>query len=196
MDFFLNLIAMKRLLRQGWVRAGIPICSIESIADHSWSVAVLSYILVSLENNIRENKGLNKLSIESTILSGLLHDINESEYFDIDKSIDAFLENDLSSEIRKNLEEGSIKAIVSKLPDVTKKSFSQILNDHESEEYQLVRAADLIDLLLQTENYAKKRWLDEYQEKEFKEHSLKELKELSLKFYSVKQLLEDLKINV
>jgi len=183
---------MKRLLRQGWVRAGIPVSSIESIADHSWAVAVLSYILVTIENNYRENSGLDKLHVEKTVILGLLHDINESEYFDIDKSINNILGKEVSAGIRKELENRSIESIIAKLPVNMKESFSVVLNDQESEEYQLVRAADLIDLILQTEDYVKKCWLDKPQEKEFKEYSLKELKRLSLKFYSVQQILEDL----
>jgi len=88
MSFLKNLLIMKRLLRQGWVRAGVPLSSIESIADHSWSVSVLTYVFTVLENQIRVSRSIKpNLNLEKGVYIALFHDFTESEYFDMDKSI-------------------------------------------------------------------------------------------------------------
>ena len=83
-----NILLMKRLLRTGWIRAGVPKCDIESLADHSWAVATLTYLFILEENALRvkipEKKPLN---IEKSILIALFHDFLESEYLDLDKSV-------------------------------------------------------------------------------------------------------------
>jgi putative hydrolase of HD superfamily len=87
MEITENILDMKRLLRTGWIRAGVPKCDIESLADHSWGVAVLTYLLCLQENEHRmRNKIVPLLNTEKAVLMALFHDFAESEYLDIDKS--------------------------------------------------------------------------------------------------------------
>ncbi len=173
---------MKRLLRQGWVRLGIPSCSIESLADHSWSVAVLTYICCIQENIYRDESKLQKLDLEKSVLIALFHDFPESEYLDIDKSVEEILENEKIKEIRHNLENGAINSILAKFPAKISNFIEEILQDHKSDEYHLVRIADLLDLLLQTNNYSNKSWLNKLETKKFQNHAINLIMQYSKQF--------------
>lgn len=176
---------MKRLLRQGWVRTGIPLSSIESLADHSWSVAALTCYFCILENDLRESK---QIDIQKAVLIALFHDLPESEYFDIDKSAE-FISPEALGEFQKKLEEGAIHHIMSNIPEQVKDFLYPLMKDHESEEYHISRASDLIDLLHQTNVYWKKKWIDKDQYEKFRSHALQQLKPYETQFFFLKQYL-------
>ncbi|UCG02306.1 MAG: HD domain-containing protein [Candidatus Heimdallarchaeota archaeon] len=189
MDFLNNITQMKRLLRQGWVRAGVPLSSIESLADHSWSVAALTYYFCILENNLREYK-THKIDIQKAVLIALFHDLHESEFFDIDKSA-RFISPETLDEFQNHLEEGAIQNIISKVQIPVKDSLESLLRDHGSEEYHIARVADLFELLHQANEYWKKRWIDMNQYEQFSSHALKQLKPYENQFsFLEKYLLE------
>jgi 5'-deoxynucleotidase YfbR-like HD superfamily hydrolase len=181
---------MKRLLRQGWVRAGVPLSSIESLADHSWSVTALTYYFCILENDLRGSKVQN-LDIQKAILIALFHDFPESEYFDIDKSAQ-FISPETLKKFQQGLEEGAIQHIMSNIPAPMKDSLNPLLRDRESEEYHIARVSDLIDLLHQANEYRIKNWLDENQYQKFRSHGLQQLKQYENQFSFLKKYLLDL----
>ena len=180
---------MKRLLRQGWVRTGVPLSSIESLADHSWSVAALTYYFCILENNLRGSK-TQKLDIQKAILIALFHDLHESEYFDIDKSA-RFISPETLDQFQQQLEKGAIQNIISKVPMPVKNPLKSHLSDHESEEYQIARVADLLDLLHQAKEYGKKHWIDDNQLEKFQSHALQQLKQYENQFSFLEKYILD-----
>lgn len=65
---FLSLAGeLKRVRRQGWIDRGVDLP--ESVADHSWSVALLAWSLAA---------GRNDLERERVLLLGLVHDLPEA----------------------------------------------------------------------------------------------------------------------
>jgi 5'-deoxynucleotidase YfbR-like HD superfamily hydrolase len=180
---------MKRLLRQGWVRTGVPLSSIESLADHSWSVAALTYYICILENNLRGSK-TQKLDIQKAVLIALFHDLHESEYFDIDKSA-RFISPETLDQFQQQLEEGAIQNIISKISMPVKNPLKNLLSDHESEEYQIARVSDLLDLLHQANEYRKKQWLDKKQHEKFRSHALQKLRQYENQFSFLEKYLLD-----
>ncbi|MFX0084426.1 MAG: YfbR-like 5'-deoxynucleotidase [Candidatus Hodarchaeota archaeon] len=188
MEFFENLVIMKRLLRQGWVRAGVPQGSIESLADHSWAVTALTYIFIQLENDLRDSK---MLDMEKALLIALFHDFPESEYFDIDKSINNIIDKNKLSKLLQELEEGAIQQLVKKTPINLRDSFRKILTDHKSEEYHIARIADLFDIINQTRDYEKKKWLDGAQSEAFQVQAIQQLKQYENQFAFIKLFLAE-----
>ena len=166
---------MKKLLRQGWVRAGVPLSSIESLADHSWSVAVLTYMFSTMENQLRGSTTKLQLDVGKGVIIALFHDLAESEYFEIDKSIKNIINKEKFNALQEMLEEGAINKILSIFP--TSGLLEEILKDHSSDEYHLARVADLIDLLNQTYDYGEKNWLNEEQLERFSSSALNQLQE-------------------
>lgn len=186
-----NIVLMKRLVRQGWVRAGVPPGSIESLADHSWSVAFLTYLYCTLENKLRASKQ-PLLDVEKAVLIALVHDLNESEYFDIDKSAEKVVNHEFLVQFKQRIEEGAVQNILAKAPGLIKESLDTILNDHQSEEYHIARVSDLIDLISQASEYRKKRWLDEDQFQGFKNHAISQLKKYDKQFSFLEEYLKAL----
>lgn len=190
MEIFENFAMMKKLLRQGWIRAGVPLSSIESLADHSWSVAVLTYLFCTIENTIR---GLEVPLIDpqKAVLIALFHDLKESEFFDIDKSVEQVVNHEQLVQFQQHLEEGAIRNILLKVPDSIKESFSLILRDHQSEEYHIARVSDLVDLINQARQYKRKHWLDENQFHGFVNHALRHLKQYQKQFHFLEEYLTE-----
>ncbi|MFW9855353.1 MAG: YfbR-like 5'-deoxynucleotidase [Candidatus Thorarchaeota archaeon] len=187
MEILENLIMMKRLLRQGWLRAGVPVGSVESLAAHSWSVAFLALLFCIEENQKRNEIPLN---LEKTVLIGLLHDFHESEWLDMDKSVSRILSPEQLERIQQALHEGAVTGILSKLPSSLRGTLEEILLDTESEEYHLARVADLMDLLIQANAYGKKQFLDPGQVSEFRRYAREELEQYESKFGFLKPLIE------
>lgn len=180
---------MKKLLRQGWVRAGVPLSSIESLADHSWSVAVLTYMFSTMENQLRGSTTKLQLDVGKGVIIALFHDLAESEYFDIDKSIKNIIDKEKFNALQKMLEEGAINKILSIFP--TSGLLEEILKDQSSEEYHLARVCDLIDLLIQTREYRSKQWISEDQLKYFETHALNQLEGYQRRFIFLEEFLKE-----
>lgn len=192
MKLYENIILMKRLPRQGWVRAGVPFSSIESLADHSWSVAFLTYILCILENSLRVAKRKHPLDVEKAVLIGLVHDLSESECLDMDKSFDNVVYNkEQLAQFQQKVQEGAIQNILGKVPLPLKESFERILNDQQSEEYHIARISDFIDLIHQANEYRKKHWLDKNQFQGFKMHALQQLQQYEKQFSFLEKYLKE-----
>ncbi len=182
---------MKRLLRQGWVRAGVPSSSIESLADHSWSVSVLTYVFCTLENDLRGSTHEPLLNVEKAVLIGLFHDLSESEYFDMDKSINNVVNHEDLVQFQQKLQDGAIQNILRKVPLPLKSNLDVILYDHRSEEYHIARVSDLIDLIFQAKEYSKKHWLDENQIQGFKIHALQQLQQYKKQFSFLEKFIQE-----
>jgi 5'-deoxynucleotidase YfbR-like HD superfamily hydrolase len=191
MDIMENLVIMKRLLRQGWVRAGVPVGSIESLAAHSWAVAFLAFTFCLEENQIRSK---NPLNLEKTVLIALLHDFPESEWLDMDKSVSTILAPEQFEKIQLELNKAATNSLLSKFSSSIRGIVEQFLLDTESDEYHLARVADLMDLLLQTNDYSKKKFLDQDQRRDFQGHARKQLGQYTTRFRFLKALLESGKI--
>lgn len=99
---------MKRIPRIGWLIAGIPKCSVESVAKHSFFVVLLAYLISSCISNINKEK-LLKLS--------LIHDIPEAIVHDIGGMARELIPRD----VRKKAELEGLLNITEEVPDEIKK---------------------------------------------------------------------------
>ena len=71
LDFFKTAINLKKIQRKGWIDK-LSIMNSESVADHSYSMAIMGMIISDLEN----------YNSEKIIKMILLHDLAESEIGD------------------------------------------------------------------------------------------------------------------
>ncbi len=181
---------MKRLLRTGWIRAGVPKCDIESLADHSWAVAILTYCFVIEENALRADiHEKPSLNIERAVFIALFHDFLESEYLDIDKSVFNLTSSDKIISFLKELEEGALNRIIKQLTPNMGNSLEDLMKEKNSLEYQVVRIADHVDLLLQTRDYSKKQWIDTKNAESFQTYALNQLERYLIEFLFLKPFL-------
>ena len=187
-----NILLMKTLLRTGWIRAGVPKCEIESLADHSWGVSILTFFFCIEENSLRKAQNRSVLDIEKALALALLHDFPESESLDIDKSIHRLIDSERLNSFINDIANEAIRQIVSRSsPEVGRRIIS-VLSDKESQEYQLVRIADQIDLILQAKHYSNKNWIKREDSDSFLNQALNTLSFYSDKFLFLTEYLKEL----
>ncbi|MGA3109073.1 MAG: HD family hydrolase [Candidatus Bathyarchaeia archaeon] len=154
LDFVSSLSRIKMIPRSGWISHGVSLQDVESVADHSFSTAVLAMLLVDLE--VANGR---KINIERVLRLALLHDLPETLTFDISKtyleylgrrghSIKSELEQAAWKHLIKGIGKGAIRTRYAKL--------QLEFNAEKTIESRIVHAADRLDLLLQILEYRRR----------------------------------------
>jgi putative hydrolase of HD superfamily len=158
LNTLIELQRLKRLERTGWTLRGLP-NGTESVAAHSFGVSVTAMMLAD-EISAR---GLG-IDIEAVLRMSLLHDWAETRVGDMPRTATDYF----GADTRKNAETLAFADIVSEVgPGENEyKTLYQNYEQRSSVEARLVKAADVIDLLVQA--YALERagakGLDEFWE--------------------------------
>ena len=135
-NFFKTIGQLKTLKRKGWIQRNIS-NNIESVADHSFRLSVLSMIFADL------------LEVDAlkVIKMSLIHDFPESIVGDITPS-------EMDDEKKFNLELEAMKKITNNLG--FKKEYFNLWSEFEkgdSEEAKLVKQLDKIEMIFQALEY-------------------------------------------
>ena len=167
LDFFKTAANLKKIYRQGWIDK-LSLDTPESVADHSYSMAVISMVISDLGN----------YNSEKIIKMVLLHDLAESKIGD-------HTPKQLSKEKKNKLENNAFNEIIKNLPDLIKSQYLQIWQEYQentSLESKLVHQIDKLEMVLQANIYKKDGHSQEKLESFFKsaeiditDHRLKEL---------------------
>jgi putative hydrolase of HD superfamily len=157
LNIMIELQRLKRLERTGWALRGLP-NGTESVASHSFGVGVTAMMLA---DEIR-SRGL-ELNLARVLRMALLHDWAETRVGDMPRTATHYF----GQETRKRAEGHAFSDLIADAK--TRDEYQELYNDYEqrqSTEARLVKAADVIDLLVQT--YALERagakGLDEFWE--------------------------------
>ena len=137
----IELQRLKRLERTGWTLRGLP-NGTESVASHSFGVCVTAMMLA---DEVKA-RGL-KVDCERVLRMALLHDWAETRVGDMPKTATSYF----GAEIRKTAEALAFADIVKEVGTV-ESEYRALYKDYEerdSLEGRLVKAADVIDLLVQ-----------------------------------------------
>jgi len=137
----IELQRLKRLERTGWTLRGMP-NGTESVAAHSFGVSVTAMMLA---DKIK-NRGLD-LDIERVLKMALLHDWAETRVGDMPRTATSYF----GADVRKKAETTAFADIVDCL-GAAESEYKNLYQDYEqrdSLEARLVKAADIIDLLIQ-----------------------------------------------
>ncbi len=140
LDFFKTAANLKKISRQGWIDK-LSLDTPESVADHSYSMAVISMVISDLGN----------YNSEKIIKMVLLHDLAESKIGD-------HTPEQLSKEKKNNLENNAFNEIIKNLPDLIKSQYLQIWQEYQentSLESKLVHQIDKLEMALQANIYKK-----------------------------------------
>jgi putative hydrolase of HD superfamily len=158
LNTLIELQRLKRLERTGWTLRGLP-NGTESVAAHSFGVCVTAMLLAD-EANAR---GL-EVNCERVLRMALLHDWAETRVGDMPRTATGYF----GAETRRTAEKLAFADIVNGTGDNEAK-YQEVFADYEERrtlEARLVKAADVIDLLVQA--YALERsgakGLDEFWE--------------------------------
>ena len=140
LDFFKNALNLKNISRQGWIEK-LSIEHPESVADHSYSMAIMGMVISDLEN----------YDSEKMLKMILLHDLAESKIGD-------YTPNQISKENKIKIENNAYDEIISTLPDAIKLQYGKIWNEYqkqESLESKIVHQIDKLEMVLQAKMYQK-----------------------------------------
>ena len=140
LDFFKTAVNLKNISRQGWMDK-LCLKHPESVADHSYSMAIMGMIISDLEN----------YDFEKILKMILLHDLAESKIGD-------FTPNQISKENKIKIENNAYDEIINTLPEAIKLQYGKIWEEyqkHESPESKIVHQIDKLEMALQAKMYQK-----------------------------------------
>jgi putative hydrolase of HD superfamily len=140
LDFFKTAANLKKIPRQGWVDK-LSLNNPESVADHSYSMAIMSMVISDLE----------KYDSEKILKMVLLHDLSESHIGD-------YTPEQISKEKKNELENDAFNEIVKKLPDSLQIPYQKIWQEYQknnSPEANIVHQIDKLEMALQAKIYQK-----------------------------------------
>jgi putative hydrolase of HD superfamily len=139
-DFFNIAANLKKIPRQGWIDK-LSLERPESVADHTYSLAIMGMIFSDLEN----------YNTEKILKIILLHDLAESIIGDITP-------DQISKKEKNMLENKAIKTILRKLPSSLQKQYALLWEEYQansSDEVKIVHQLDKIEMALQAKIYSK-----------------------------------------
>lgn len=157
LSLLVELQRLKRLDRTGWILRGLP-NGTESVAAHSFGVSVTAMLLA---DEIK-SRGV-QVDVERVLRMSILHDWAETRIGDMPRTATCYF----GADTRKEAETGAFADIVAEL--TAKTVLIALHHDYEkreSLEARVVKAADIIDLLIQAYalERAGARGLDEFWE--------------------------------
>jgi len=137
-EFFQKVLELKNVPRQGW-KEKLEIINPESVADHTYSTAVISMVLSDIEG----------LDSEKIIRMALLHDLSESVTGDITP-------NNITKNEKARKENIAMKQILKNLPDKITEPYFEIWNEYQknsSQESRLLHDIDKLEMAFQAKFY-------------------------------------------
>lgn len=155
----IELQRLKSLERTGWMLRGLPPCS-ESIADHSFGVAVTAMLLA---DEIRA-RGV-EVDVEKVLRMAIMHDWAEALVGDLPRTAT----NYFGQEARAKAESAAFADMIKSLSETVAEKYRALNEEYEKRlclESRIVKAADIVDLLIQTLAFERAgfRGLDEFWE--------------------------------
>jgi putative hydrolase of HD superfamily len=141
LSLLIELQRLKRLDRTGWTLRGLP-NGTESVAAHSFGVSVTAMVLA---DRLRA-EGI-AVDTEKVLRISLIHDWAETRVGDMPRTATEFF----GADIRKRAEKAAFKQIVEgvELPEAIYQKLHDDYEERRSLEAKLVKAADVIDLLVE-----------------------------------------------
>ena len=137
---FLTLQWAKELPRQGFIALGFKRNEADSVAAHSWTTAILAYLLAS-----EMKKQGKKIDIEKTLKMALFHDMAETIVGDVGTFVKGMAKGAFAG-----IEEEGLKWLVSDLP--TKDEIISLVEEYSQRktlEARVCKVADNLDALAQ-----------------------------------------------
>ncbi len=138
LDFFKTMINLKKIHRQGWIDK-LSITHPESVADHTYSMAMMGMIISDLEN----------YNFEKITKMILLHDLAESKIGD-------YTPGQIDLKKKNEIENEAFLKILVDLPVSIKSQYHIIWKEYQensSAESQIVHQLDKLEMALQAKTY-------------------------------------------
>ena len=140
LEFLETVINLKKISRQGWIDK-LDLKEPESVADHSYSLAMLSMVI----------SDLGHYDSEKVIKMALLHDLAESKIGD-------FTPDKIEKSKKEKIENLAFEEILSSLPESIKEQYQNVWDEYvenTSNESRLLHQLDKLEMALQARIYEK-----------------------------------------
>lgn len=150
-ELFFEFAQLKNVYRQGWLDKGVSELDCETVADHSFGVALLGYIIAE---EYRQD-----LDPQKVIKLGLFHDLGEIYAGDITPR------DGLNSKDRFKKEHCAVEKVFSHLPNPEKYMNLWLeVEQEETPEAKFVKQIDRLEMALQANLYERMNYhnLDEF----------------------------------
>ncbi len=137
---FLTLQWAKELPRQGFIALGFKRNEADSVAAHSWSTAMLVYLLAT-----EIKKSGQKIDVDKAVKMALFHDMAETIVGDVGTFVKGMAKGAFAP-----IEEEGLKWLVTDLPQ--KKEIIELVDEYmgrKSVEARVCKVADNLDALAQ-----------------------------------------------
>jgi putative hydrolase of HD superfamily len=131
--FIQEIERLKDITRTAWTKKGKR----ESVAEHSWRLAVFALVL---------DKHFSDLDMNRVIMMCLIHDLGEAYEGDVS----AKLKVDQEKKLRK--EEKALQNLLAPLPEITRNKLLELwweYNNGETKEAKLKKAIDKMETIIQ-----------------------------------------------
>ena len=115
LDFFKNALNLKNISRQGWIDK-LSIEHPESVADHSYSMAIMGMVISDFEN----------YDTEKILKMILLHDLAESKIGD-------FTPEQITKSEKEKIENHAFYDIIETLPNSIKSQYTSIWKEYQNQ---------------------------------------------------------------
>jgi putative hydrolases of HD superfamily len=141
LETLIELQRLKRLDRTGWVLRGFPNAT-ESVAAHSFGVSVTAMLMA----DELHRQGV-AIDVEKVLRIALLHDWAEARVGDMPRTASLYF----GSETRKQAETSAFRDLTERI-NHDSAPYAKLYHEYEERntlEARLVKAADVIDLLVQ-----------------------------------------------
>ena len=138
LDFFKISNNLKNVPRQGWIDK-LALKHPESVADHTYSMTMMSMIISDMEN----------FNSEKILKMSLLHDLAESKIGD-------FTPEQIDSKKKIQLENNAFNEIMKTLPEKIKSSYLELWNEYQentSSEAKIIHQIDKLEMVIQAKMY-------------------------------------------
>lgn len=166
-DFFKTAVNLKKVQRQGWIDK-LSLKNPESVADHSYSMAMMGMVISDMEN----------YNSEKILKMILLHDLAESKIGD-------YTPGQIDLEEKNKIENTAFLKILKDLPDSIVLQYQNIWKEYQenkSLESQIVHQLDRLEMAIQAKTYQNEGYsieqLESFYESAKREISNPKLKEL------------------
>ncbi len=146
LEFFEEIERLKRTPRSGWSYYGIT--TPESVAEHTFMVAILTLIF----GRLLEKEG-EKLDLDKAIRMALIHELGETKIGDLHLKAREYLK-----ECVADAEWKAVLDTAALLPSSLSSEITELYKEFEAgttPEAKLVRALDKVELLIQAYTYTK-----------------------------------------
>ena len=134
-DFYSYLFRMKYIKRWALMRSLVE----ENIMEHSWEVSVVAHSIAMIKNALFDGK----VDEYKTLCLAIYHETSEVLTGDLPTPIKYF--NKEINSAYKDLEKKAAEKLVLTLPEPLRSKYSAfVMDDPESEEHKIMKAADRI----------------------------------------------------